>query len=279
MVNLLTYTASQLRSVLHGMSRPRRRIDASVYKTLKATGINAVRPTHRGTKRPVKWTKPVLTSTVSSGYIYKQTRQRGCNANNIIQIPTNRWDFPNILCANARSVTKKIDELDAECQNKCIDIAAITETWLKDDILSISLQLSGFYPLLRNDRNSRRGGAVACYVRQGIQYKHWEELQELCAETVFINNHAETVIEEHLNHHNWRDLSPPTSCHGRFYNCQHHAQPRMSTAEISSGRSAVGWRLQQYENVTCHWQLPSETDSGQTDKEGCHPRQDPNRHG
>ena len=76
---------------------------------------------------------------------------------------------PSILCANARSVTKKIDELDAECQNKCIDIAAITETWLKDDIL----QLSGCYPPLRNDRNSRRGGGVACYVRQGIQYKHW----------------------------------------------------------------------------------------------------------
>ena len=27
---------------------------------------------------------------------------------------------------------------------------------------------------------------VACYVRQGIQYKHWEELQELCAETVWL---------------------------------------------------------------------------------------------
>ena len=93
----------------------------------------------------MKWTIPVLTSTVSSGYIYKQTRQRGCNVNNIIQIPTNRWDFPSILCANAGSVTKKIDELDAECQNKCIAIAAITETWLKDDIPSISHQLSGLY--------------------------------------------------------------------------------------------------------------------------------------
>ena len=80
------------------------------------------------------------------------------NMNNLIHIPTNRWDFPSILCANARSVTNKIDELDAECQNKCIDIAGITETWLKDDIPSISLQLSSFYPPLRNDRNSRRGG-------------------------------------------------------------------------------------------------------------------------
>ena len=43
--------------------------------------------------------------------------------------------------------------------------------------------------------------------------------------------------------------------------------------------SAAAWRLQQDENVTCHWQLPSETDSGQTNREGCHPRQDPNQHG
>ena len=70
--------------------------------------------------------------------------------------------------------------------NAYIYTAAITETWLKDDIPSFSLQLSGFYPPLRNDRNSRRGGGVACYVGQGIQYKHWEELQELCAETVWL---------------------------------------------------------------------------------------------
>ena len=198
--------------------------------------------------------------------------------NNIVQIPTNRWDFPSILCANARSVTKKIDELDAECQNKCIDIDAITETWLKGDIPSISLQLSGFYPPLRNDRNSRRGGGVACYVRQGIQYKHWEELQELCAETVWL-----TIMPKRLP----RTISiiiigviyhPPPPAR-TSHNCPHHAQPRISTAEISSGRSAVGWRHQQDENVTCHWQLPSEADSGQTDKEGCHPRQDPNQHG
>ena len=183
---MLTYSASQLWSVLHGMTRSVCRIEASVYTTLKTTGIIAVRPTHRGTKRPANWPIPVLTSSAPRSCVYKQTGHRGSNVNNLIQIPTNRWDFPSILCANARSVTNKIDELDAECQNKCIDVAGITETWLKNDIPSISLQLSGFYPPLRNDRNSRRGGGVACYVRQGIQYKHWEELQELCAENVWL---------------------------------------------------------------------------------------------
>ena len=41
------------------------------------------------------------------------------------------------MCANAQSVTKKIDELDAECQRKSIDISATTEIWLNDDIHSI----------------------------------------------------------------------------------------------------------------------------------------------
>ena len=145
-----------------------------------------MRHTHRGTKRPAKCPIPVLTSSAPRRCVYKQSGYRGSDVNTIIQIPTNRWDFPRILCANARSVTNKIDELDAECQNKCIDIAGITEIWLKDDIPSISLQPSGIYPPLRNSRNSRSGGGVARYVRQGIQYQHWEELQELWAESVWL---------------------------------------------------------------------------------------------
>ena len=128
---MLTYSASQLWSVLHGMTRSVCRVEASVYTTLKTTGIIAVRPTHRGTKRPANWPMPVLTSSAPRRCVYKQTGHRGSNVNNLIQMSTNRWDFPSILCANARSVTNKIDELDAECQNKCIDVAGITETWLK----------------------------------------------------------------------------------------------------------------------------------------------------
>ena len=140
------------------MSRPVCRIEASVYKTLKTTGILAVRPTHRGTKRPAKWPIPVLTCSAPRLCVYIQAGHRGNNMNNLIHIPTNIWDVPSIVCANARSVTNKIDELDAGFHNKCIDIAGITETRLKDDIPSISIQLNGFYPPLRNDRNSRRGG-------------------------------------------------------------------------------------------------------------------------
>ena len=36
-----------------------------------------------------------------------------------------------------------------------------------------------------------------------------------------VDNHAETVTEEHLNHHHWRDLPPPTSCQGRSHNIAH----------------------------------------------------------
>ena len=40
-------------------------------------------------------------------------------------------------CANAQSVTKEINELDAEWQRKSVDTSATTEIWLKDDIHSI----------------------------------------------------------------------------------------------------------------------------------------------
>ena len=84
-----------------------------------------------------------------------------------------------------------------------------------------------------------------------------------------VDTHAKTVTEEHFHHHHWCDLPPPTSRQGRSHNCPHHTQPGISTTEIPSGGSAAAWRLQQDENVTCHWQLPSETDSEQTNKEGC----------
>ena len=48
------------------------------------------RHTHRGTKRPAKWPIPVLTSSVSRGSVYKYTRQRGSNVNNLkFQLQTN----------------------------------------------------------------------------------------------------------------------------------------------------------------------------------------------
>ena len=106
---MLTYTASQLWSVLHGMNRSFCRIEASVYKTLKATEIIAVRPTHRGTKRPVKLPVPVLTNSAPRDCVYKQAGKYGRNVNNLIQIPTNGWGFPSIICANDRSVIRKID--------------------------------------------------------------------------------------------------------------------------------------------------------------------------
>ena len=62
--------------------------------------------------------------------------------------------------ANARSINKKIDELEAVLHNNnVIIIAAIMETWLNGDIESDCIHVSG-YTCLRNDSLDRRGGGV-----------------------------------------------------------------------------------------------------------------------
>ena len=50
---------------------------------------------------------------------------------------------------------------------------------------------------------------MACYVRQGIQYKHWEELQEICAETVWLTILPKRLPRNIFHHHHWCDLRRP----------------------------------------------------------------------
>ena len=59
----------------------------------------------------------------------------------------------------------------------CTPAAGPGRAWASNNICGPGLVLyfmpvqgPSFYPPLRNDRNSRRGGGVACYVRHGIQY-------------------------------------------------------------------------------------------------------------
>ena len=79
-----------------------------------------------------------------------------------------------------------MDELQCVCDDDNIDICAISESWLNDDIPTTSVGLSGYFPPMRNDRSHKRGGGVAVYVRQGLQYRHWPELQDSAVESVWI---------------------------------------------------------------------------------------------
>ncbi|KAM9590503.1 uncharacterized protein ACIBXB_005763 [Morphnus guianensis] len=68
------------------------------------------------------------------------------------------------IYANARSMGNKQEELEAIVQQDSYDLVAIMETWW-DDSHDWSAAMDG-YKLFRRDRQGRRGGGVAVYVRE-----------------------------------------------------------------------------------------------------------------
>lgn len=75
----------------------------------------------------------------------------------------------NIIIAhiNCRSLINTFDDLRDYILMQDLDIVGITETWLKPHIISRAVEIPG-YTLFRADRDERRGGGVAFYVRLGI---------------------------------------------------------------------------------------------------------------
>ncbi|KAK4824177.1 hypothetical protein QYF61_011474 [Mycteria americana] len=68
------------------------------------------------------------------------------------------------IYTNARSMGNKQEELEGIVQQEKCDIIAITEKWW-DDSHNCSAAMDG-YKLFRRDRQGRRGGGVALYVRE-----------------------------------------------------------------------------------------------------------------
>ncbi|KAK4810586.1 hypothetical protein QYF61_007323 [Mycteria americana] len=68
------------------------------------------------------------------------------------------------LYTNARSMGNKQEELEAIVHQENYDMVAITETWW-DDSHNWSAAIDG-YKLFKRDRQGRRGGGVALYVRE-----------------------------------------------------------------------------------------------------------------
>ncbi|KAJ7414448.1 mitochondrial fission process protein 1 [Willisornis vidua] len=70
------------------------------------------------------------------------------------------------MYTNAHSMGNKQEELEAIVQQQSFDVVVITEMWWGDS-QDWSAAISG-YKLFRKDRQSRRGGGVALYVRESL---------------------------------------------------------------------------------------------------------------
>ena len=75
--------------------------------------------------------------------------------------------LPSFYLLNARSLLPKIDELTALITTQPVDIVAVTEYWLHNDIENRLVLLNG-YNLFRKDRATGRGGGVCVYIKSDI---------------------------------------------------------------------------------------------------------------
>lgn len=112
---------------------------------------------------------------------------RGVNAKNPVQLtPKSRWHIPTLLNLNARSLnTEKIDELSAVASNNSVSVICITETWFNDYMPTDSVCIQGYY-CERRDRSNRRGGGVACYIKNSLQYDRLTDLNSDSQEVLWV---------------------------------------------------------------------------------------------
>ena len=89
---------------------------------------------------------------------------RGEPGGEIIGLGVRREAQLKCVCTNARSMGNKQEESETTVQQASYDLVAITETWW-DCSHDWSAAVDG-YKLFRKDRQGRRGGGVALYVRE-----------------------------------------------------------------------------------------------------------------
>ena len=87
---------------------------------------------------------------------------------------------------NVMSLVPKIDVLREVIHNSDVEIACITETWLRDHIDDNVVNVSGFR-LVRLDRINSQHGGVCLYVRNNIQCNIVQDLLDSNFEIVWVH--------------------------------------------------------------------------------------------
>ena len=157
-----------------------KRIELDLDLKTKIYDLQIHRKTKRGKKSGIR-SKRQKIKTIITNRFSQQSKITGIEAKNLVQIKidnehSNNYQFPNILCANVRSIANKMDEILTEITDSDVQIAILTEMWLSEDIPSDPFSIDG-YVLIRNDRFKKRGGGVCIYVKEDISFKQWPQLE------------------------------------------------------------------------------------------------------
>ena len=87
----------------------------------------------------------------------------------------------------------KFDEISELVKENGFDVFAVTETWLNDRVSSDCLQIPGYNPIIRRDRNQRMGGGVAFFTANSLVVNRRLDL-ELATVFFGLNSASSTLI-------------------------------------------------------------------------------------
>ena len=102
------------------------------------------------------------------------------NTSNINQ-PIRDYFVPNILLANVMSLAPKIVEVSEFILRNDVDLACITEPWLKDRIADVVVHIPG-YSIIRRDREVVEHCGVCLYIKDGYSNYHVIDRLKCCEE-------------------------------------------------------------------------------------------------
>ena len=157
----------------------------------KSTSFESVRASHCASNVSQACNVPTIEHSVrinvsSTGQCTEPNSIECVRASHCARRICQQWDLPTIININARSLNmEKVDELQVVVDEYNISIACITETWFREYMDDPSLALEGFC-LERKDRGNRRGGGVACYIRNDVVYNRLLEVEDEQLEVLWI---------------------------------------------------------------------------------------------
>ena len=120
--------------------------------------------------------------------------------------------FPTFFTANLRGgFVHKTDEISAVLRENDVDVACITETWLKQSVPSEVVNIPGYAMHRRDRKDGQRGGGVAVFVRHNVPCVRLPSLESANFEVVWLQPQTTTYASRRITRRRRRCV-PPAVC-------------------------------------------------------------------
>ena len=185
----VTLCVTQLRNIglTAGSKRP---LPGTVWQRIKLLGLNCVKPTRRGYRGGVKGVHTIIYLLESRSTDWRTVMQI-----QLASILPTWWPYlRNNGIFHAFWILTRVPWALRNPTN-CLPLSAITRwtlhvclrLWFSGHVSNDAVALPGF-PCERKDRQKKKAGGVACYIRNSVPYKRLQNLEDDTHEAVWINS-------------------------------------------------------------------------------------------